>query len=519
MPELNLAKLNLEKSIPQELFKQKIDPLMLKLQRLHRQIYEARVPVLLILEGWEGAGKGDCVNRLLERMDPRGTRVYSFMEPKDEEKFRPFFWRYWLDIPSRGQVAVFQHSYYHWLLKERFENGLKDKKWQTGLEAMRRFEKIMADDGTLILKFWLQIGKKEQRKRFKKWEKDPAFAFRVSPEAWAENKRYEKRLASAQAMLAETHKSHAPWITIEATDRRNRRLRVVEEVVSAFSRQLEKAGSPPEKQAKDNGQPSKDAKVPAVNGSQAAAVSGPLAQLDLSRRLDRPAYEESLDNLSDELRVLQHLCYTKRLPVIIVFEGADASGKGGAIRRLTSALDPRGYCVIPVAAPEGEEKHRHYLWRFWRHIPKAGHWAIFDRSWYGRVLVERIEGFCKPEEWKRAYSEINEFENQLSHSGAVLVKFWLQLSADEQLRRFKERERVPHKRYKITPEDWRNREKRSQYDIVVADMVNFTSNDDAPWTLVEADDKFYSRIKILQTVAKAVRNKVRKSEGWKESLL
>ena len=234
--------------------------------------------------------------------------------------------------------------------------------------------------------------------------------------------------------------------------------------------------------------------------------------------MDRGLYDESLDNLTDEIRVLQHLCYSKRLPVVVVFEGSDASGKGGTIRRLTSALDPRGYNVIPIAAPEGEEKHKHYLWRFWKHIPKAGHWALFDRSWYGRVLVERVEGFCKPQDWKRAYGEIREFERQMTRAGAVVVKFWLQVSPDEQLRRFKEREEVPYKRFKITPEDWRNREKKAQYDAAVTDMILETSVDGAAWTPVEADDKLCARIKVLQTVAKAVRNKVRKSDGWKEGL-
>ncbi|MBI5208606.1 MAG: polyphosphate:AMP phosphotransferase [Elusimicrobia bacterium] len=524
--KLNLTKLDLDKSVEPDSYKEKADSLKLELQQLHRQIYEARIPVLLLFEGWEGAGKGDCVNRLLERMDPRGTRVYSFAEPSDEEKYRPFFWRYWLDIPSRGQVAVFQHSYYHWLLRERFKNGLKDKRWAAGLEAFRQFERMLADDGVLVLKFWLHIGRGEQRKRFKKWEKDPAFAFRVSKDAWAENDLYDERLAAAEEMLAATHERHAPWITVEATDRRYRRLRVVEEVVGSFRRALQKKAPEETKPGPDGA--GKPLPMGAGGGTPSPATPGsgrvtkgpdPLAALDLSKRLDSGIYAESLDNFVDELRVLQHLCYTKRLPVMIVFEGSDASGKGGSIRRLTSALDPRGYNVIPIAAPEGEEKHKHYLWRFWRHVPKAGHWAIYDRSWYGRVLVERVEGFCRPADWRRAYAEIKEFERQLVRSGIVLVKFWLQVSPDEQLRRFKEREQTPEKRYKITPEDWRNREKRPQYEAAVADMVVETSTEDSPWTLVESDDKLCSRIKVLQTVAKAVRNKVRKTEGWKEGLL
>ncbi|MBI5883599.1 MAG: polyphosphate:AMP phosphotransferase [Elusimicrobia bacterium] len=505
--KVSLTKLDLDKTLEPDAYKEKMGSLMLELQRLHRQVYEARIPVLLVFEGWEGAGKGDCVNRLLERMDPRGTRVYSFMEPTDLEKYRPFFWRYWLDIPSRGQVAVFQHSYYHWLLKDRFDSCLKTKRWEAGIESFRQFERVLADDGVLILKFWMHIDRKEQKKRFKKWEKDPAFAFRVNKDAWKENDRYNERLSCAEELLAETHEKHAPWITIESNDRRHRRLRVAEEVVSAFRKALQRKAATAD-----------EPKPAPADATRVTKGPDPLAALDLSRRMDRGLYDESLDNLTDEIRVLQHLCYSKRLPVVVVFEGSDASGKGGTIRRLTSALDPRGYNVIPIAAPEGEEKHKHYLWRFWKHLPKAGHWALFDRSWYGRVLVERVEGFCRPQDWKRAYGEIREFERQMVRAGAVVVKFWLQVSPDEQLRRFKEREEVPYKRFKITPEDWRNREKKAQYDAAVTDMILETSVDGAAWTPVEADDKLCARIKVLQTVAKAVRNKVRKSDGWKEGL-
>ncbi|MBI4575723.1 MAG: polyphosphate:AMP phosphotransferase [Planctomycetes bacterium] len=506
-----LANVDLDKALGHEPYKERMDPLMLELQRLHRQIYEARIPVLLVFEGWEGAGKGDCVARLLERLDPRGTRVQTFVEPKEEESYRPFFWRYWLHVPSRGQVAVFTHCYYHWLLRGRRDGSLKTKAWEAGIEAVRQFERMLADDGVLILKFWLHVGRKEQKRRFRRWEKDPAFSFRVGKDAWAENEDYEGRLERAEEMLAATHERHAPWVVVEATDRRHRRLRVAEEVVAAFRRGVQKR---PEKSERPP-----EALKPSGDGvARVTKAPDPLAALDLTRRMDRGVYEEALDNHTDEVRVLQHLCYVRRVPVVIVFEGSDAGGKGGAIRRLASALDPRGYSVIPVAAPEGEEKQKHYLWRFWRHVPKAGHWAIFDRSWYGRVLVERVEGFCKAADWKRAYAEIREFERQLTGSGAVVVKFWLHVSADEQLKRFKEREEVPHKRYKITQEDWRNREKRPQYDAAVADMVVETSTEDAPWTLVEADDKLCARIKVLQTVAKAVRDQVRKSEGWKDGL-
>ena len=227
---------------------------------------------------------------------------------------------------------------------------------------------------------------------------------------------------------------------------------------------------------------------------------GILDRLDLGLSLEGGDYEKQLDRWQRRIFDLEHRLYVVQIPAVVVYEGQDAGGKGGNIRRLTRALDPRGYEVVPVAAPTVEEKVHHYLWRFWENIPRTGHITIFDRSWYGRVLVERVEGFCSGDEWRRAFREINEFEKQLADSGAVIVKFWLQIGRDEQLKRFKEREKIDFKRFKITAEDWRNREKWDAYHAAVCDMVDRTSTGEAPWTLVEANDKNYARVKILRTV-------------------
>jgi polyphosphate:AMP phosphotransferase len=403
---------------------------------------------------------------------------------------------------------VYEHGWHHWLLDARLDGELKKRQWLEAIKEVQEFERLLADDGVLILKFWLQISKKEQKRRFRKWEKDPAFAFRVSRDAWRQNRRYDQRLEEAEKLLAATHSANSPWIVVEGTDRRFRRLRVVESVVQAFRQAVEKKAeaSPLKKNGK--------------NGSAARVTRGPspLDKLDLKLRLERTAYKEAMDECADDLRILHHLCYVKRLPVVTVFEGSDAAGKGGAIRRLTSALDPRGYTVVPIAAPQGEEKEKHYLWRFWKHIPKAGHWTIYDRSWYGRVLVERVEGFCPPQAWKRAYGEIRDFERQLVQAGAVVVKFWLQTSEDEQLRRFKEREAVDYKRYKITAEDWRNREKWPQYKSAIADMLIQTSQPAAPWTIVEAEDKLWARAKVLRTVAESVEKALNDTKGWQAGI-
>ena len=225
-----------------------------------------------------------------------------------------------------------------------------------------------------------------------------------------------------------------------------------------------------------------------------------LSDVDLSRSMERKEYDERLPALQVRLRELHLKCFEKRIPAVFLFEGWDAAGKGGAIKRLTQILDPRGYEVIPIAAPVGEERQHHYLWRFYRHLPKAGHFTVFDRSWYGRVLVERVEALCDASAWKRAYREINEFERQLTTFGMVICKFWLQISKDEQLRRFNARKTDPYRNYKLTDEDWRNRNKWDSYERAVNDALERTSTTYAPWTIVESNDKLFGRIKVLQTV-------------------
>jgi len=230
-----------------------------------------------------------------------------------------------------------------------------------------------------------------------------------------------------------------------------------------------------------------------------------LDRLDLSPKMPRDEYEKWLKILQADLHQLAYQVYLQKIPVVLVFEGMDASGKGGTIKRLTEKMDPRGYVVWPISAPHGDDRERHYLYRFWRRLPEQGQIAIFDRSWYGRVLVERLEGFCTEDAWKRAYSEINQFERQLTDFGAVIFKFWMHISKEEQLERFQERERINYKSWKITDEDWRNRAKWEDYQAAAQDMVLKTSTQNAPWTLVEANDKLYARIKVLRTVAEKLR--------------
>ena len=229
-------------------------------------------------------------------------------------------------------------------------------------------------------------------------------------------------------------------------------------------------------------------------------MSGYICEVPLDKTMGEKEYREELHILQDKLGRLHNRLYRKQVPVIIVYEGWDAAGKGGNIKRVAGALDPRGYEVLPIASPEPHEKARHYLWRFWKRLPKTGHIAIFDRSWYGRVMVERLEGFCSDNDWQRAYNEMNEFEKELAEWGAVIIKFWVHIDKDTQLARFEERQRTPEKQWKITEEDWRNREKWDAYETAVNEMIQKTSTVYAPWHILESVDKKYARIKALKIV-------------------
>jgi len=461
------------------------EKLDLELARLQREMRSAAIPALVVFEGWDAAGKGSVLSRLLQPLDPRGFAVHTIGPPTEAEQMRPPMRRFWLMLPNDGFIGIYNHSWYRQVLEERVENGKGDDGWQGAYEQTRVFERQLVDDGAVIVKFFLHISKKEQAKRFKKLREDPAFAWKVGKAERRRHKRYEEYYQAAEDMLRETSTSYAPWTLVPATDDRFAMVKVAETLAAAFDKAL-----------------GRGKKSPARKARATPRRTSPLERVDTTLTLSPKEYERALPKLQAEVRRLQHLCYVRRTPVVILYEGWDAAGKGGNIRRLTRDLDPRGYEVVPVAAPQGEERTHHYLWRFWRALPKAGHFAIFDRSWYGRVMVERIEGFATPEEWGRAFREINEFETELVEFGTVLIKFWLHISKDEQLRRFESRQQIPHKQWKITEEDWRNREKWDEYWRAVSDMIERTSTVGAPWTIVEANDKRFARVKALKVVAK-----------------
>ena len=493
-----LEKIDLSKKVDKKTYRRVMDEAEEKLGLLQRECKDAGIPVILVFEGMGAAGKGVQINRLIQALDPRGFDVYACDRPTEDEQMRPFLWRYWTKTPAKGRIAVFDRSWYRSVQVDRFDGLTREDKLGDAYQDILSFEKQLCDDGTVIMKFFLYIDKDEQKKRFKKLEGSKETSWRVTEEDWNRNKDFDRYLKMNEEMLEKTDTDYAPWVIIEAVDKDYAALKIVSTVMDRLEYELEHRRPEDEKTAQR--QESK---------TRERFKNGVLSGIDLSKSLTEEVYKTRLKKLQKRLVELHSELYRLRIPVVIGFEGWDAGGKGGAIKRLTSNLDPRGYRVNPTAAPNDIEKVHHYLWRFWNNVPKAGHIAVFDRTWYGRVMVERIEGFCSEAQWRRAYQEINEMESHMANAGAVVLKFWLHIDKDEQERRFRERQANPAKQWKITDEDWRNREKWDQYEEAVNEMLIRTSTTYAPWIVVEGNDKRYARVKVLQTVVDALEKKVK----------
>jgi AMP-polyphosphate phosphotransferase len=446
-----------------------------------------KFPVLILISGVDGAGKGETVNLLNEWMDPRHIQTRAFGDPSAEESERPPMWRFWRELPPKGKIGILFGSWYTSPIVDRVMGQTDDDDLQQSLDKIVRFERMLHDEGVLFLKFWFHLSKKQQKQRLEELEKNPRSRWRVTKLDWQRFKIYDRFREVSSHALRETSTADAPWTVVEGLDRRFRSLTVGTVLLEAMRERLS----------------AQDSKPTSVNAPPLAKIDnlGLLRNLDLTQRLTKPRYKKELEKWQGRLNLLsREKKYFKKHSLILVFEGSDAAGKGGAIRRITGAIDARHYQIIPVAAPTEEERAQPYLWRFWRHAPRRGRITIFDRSWYGRVLVERVEGFCEIADWMRAYSEINDFEEQLVDSGAIICKFWLHTSKAEQLKRFKLREKTSFKHFKITPEDWRNRDNWTGYEQAVCDMIDRTSTEIAPWFVIEAEDKYFGRIKILRTI-------------------
>jgi polyphosphate:AMP phosphotransferase len=512
--QIMLEKVDLTMKMEKSEYKAKMTALKLQMGKLQRQCKEMGLPIMIVFEGFDAAGKGMQIGKLIQSLDPRGFEVFTVKEETKEEAMHPFLWRFWTKTPQRGRMAVYDGSWYIKVLSDRFEKKMRESEIENCYRSICSFEKQITEDGTLLIKLFLDIDQKEQKKRFDKLMESKDTAWRVTKADLKKNEKYDQYQEMIEEMLQRTDTEYAPWTIVEATDRRyatvkiytvitqmltagidNRRREIARETAAEVIREAEKEASENRSLIDE-----------ATKGFQESV----LAKVDLSLCCDRKTYRKKLKEYQKKIEKLHGELYQKRIPVVIGFEGWDAAGKGGAIKRLTEKMDARGYVVNPTAAPNDLEKAHHYLWRFWKNMPKDGHIAIFDRTWYGRVMVERIEGFCTQEEWKRAYKEINDMEKDLADAGAVVLKFWMQIDKKEQEKRFRQRQENPEKQWKITEEDWRNREKWEQYEEAVNEMLIRTSTEYAPWIVVEGNDKYYARLKVLETVIDALEKRISK---------
>ncbi|MCQ6258054.1 polyphosphate:AMP phosphotransferase [Pseudomonas sp. Q11] len=455
---------------------------------LHQQ---SRFPVIVLINGIEGAGKGETVKLLNEWMDPRLIEVRTFDQQTDEELARPPAWRYWRMLPAKGRMGIFFGNWYSQMLQGRVHGQIKDPRLDQAINGAERLEKMLCDEGALIFKFWFHLSKKQMKARLKGLKDDPLHSWRISPLDWQQSQTYDKFVKYGERVLRRTSRDYAPWHVIEGMDSCYRSLTVGRILLEGMRQALDRSKIKAEK----------------VNVAPLPPLDDQITlldSLDMTLRLDKADYEEQLITEQARFSGLLRDKRMRRHALVAVFEGNDAAGKGGAIRRVAAALDPRQYSIVPIAAPTEEERAHPYMWRFWRHIPARGKFTVFDRSWYGRVLVERVEGFCSKADWLRAYGEINDFEEQIADAEVVVVKFWLAIDKETQLERFQEREEIPFKRFKITEDDWRNRDKWDDYRAAVCDMVDRTSTEISPWTLIEANDKRWARVKVLRTLNEAL---------------
>ena len=472
--------------------------LRLALVDVQQTLRGADFPVIVIFAGVDGAGKSEIANLLGEWMDPRWIVTRTYDAPTDDEAARPPFWRYWRDLPGHGRTGVYLSAWYSRPLVERAYGRLKRAAFERELERIAAFERALADDGALFLKFWMHLDKDAQQKRLRKLEKAPLQHWKITKTHWANWKRYDDFVAAAERIIRHTSNDWAPWRIIDGRDSRYRTLAVLTAFRDGVSGHLEARAAAKAKPVRES------SRARGVKGPKVPAPVSILSRLDLSQSVEPKHYGRRMRALRARLNRLYQAGKDKGVAAALVFEGWDAAGKGGTIRRLVNALDARDYRVFAYAAPTDEERAHPYLWRFWRRVPPAGKYAIFDRSWYGRVLVERVEGLAAEAEWRRAYAEINAFESQLVDHGILLIKYWLHIDRDEQERRFLSRQSTPYKRWKLTDEDWRNRGMWDAYEAAVEEMVERTGTADAPWVLVEANDKRFARIKVMGALCEAL---------------
>ncbi|MCL2387223.1 MAG: polyphosphate:AMP phosphotransferase [Defluviitaleaceae bacterium] len=490
-----LTDINPEQRMEKKEYKEELRPLEDKLTYLQQKVREAGLRVIVVFEGWGASGKGTHISRLVNPLDPRYFDVRTTGKLTEDKQMRPFLWSFWTYLPSAGQIVIMDKSWHRLILPEMREAwGLSNMEAHGFYFDVNAFERQLADDNYLIIKLFLHISKDEQSRRFKALEKDTSTAWRLNEQNREQNKNYDHNLRLYEKMLKMTNTEANPWHVIEADDSRYGTCKMLRIITDTIESRLNVA-PPPETRIEVA---EKKEKIPRT-----------LNSISPDETIGQAEYREAIEHYQHRMRMLSNKMYAQRRSAAIVYEGWDAAGKGGNIKRLTSEMDPRCYAVVPVGPPRGYEFSRHYLWRFMVKMPKDGHTTIFDRSWYGRVLVERVDEITPVDIWQRAYREINEFEQHLVGHGMVMLKFWLHIDKDEQLRRFESRQSDPLKHHKITEDDWRNREKWDLYESAVDEMLMRTHTPHSPWIIVESNSKKYARIKVLQTVTDALEDALR----------
>lgn len=505
-----LENVDLSLSVKNGEYKESMKILKVKLGELQRKAWELKIPLIFIFEGWHASGMGEDVNRFILPLDPRGYDFHTMNLECCEDILKPFLLDFWTLTPIRGKIAIFDRSWYSKAIIKHFRKEKSKENLGRCLEEINWFERQLSNDGSLILKFFLHISKKEQEDRLKEVKKKgiPLILDECEKRTGKENSKefdfiheYDEYLPVVEKVLEKTDMPYASWTIVEANDENFATLKIMTTATQAIEKHIEMVTRTPGQQTIKY-LDIRLSNLPEFNSSL-------LDKVDLSKIISLKDYGESKKFYQHKLETLQYELFKQKRSMIIIFEGWDAAGKGGDIHRLVEELNPRLYRVVPVGPPNDIEKAHQYLWRFCEAMPEAGHITIFDRSWYGRVLVERVEGFCSEGEWKRAYSEINEFENITTGTGAIILKFWLHIDKDTQLERFKDRQNDPDKNWKITEDDWRNRSKWNEYKIAVDEMLQKTSTINAPWTVVESNYKLYSRIKILKTVTETLEKELK----------
>lgn len=452
-----------------------------RLAALQLEASRLGIPSMIVLEGFDTAA---LTGVLLKYMDRRSATQYAIQEASAEDKQRPFMWRFWQKIPAKGDVRIFSHSWYA-DLSHREVHG---KHNQTRLDAIHSFEEQLTQNGVALIKINLDVPQSEQKKRIAEFIEDGK-TYKVTKHLKeASDDKYPQYHQAMVSIMHQSHTDTAPWIQVNAKDERYAVAKGMAHLIEAFESAIETK------------------KISLKEPGQKPQLSLPeqvlLDDLNMNVSLTENDYKTRMKAAGKRLSELQGELINRGIPVVAVFEGKDAAGKGGAIKRIIDSLDADFFNVNTVAAPTPNELNHHYLWRFWNTAPKDGIFSLYDRSWYGRVLVEPVEGFCTQTELDRAYGEINDMEKQWAQHGAIVIKFWLQISDPEQMNRFVKRQDSPDilRNQKITLEDFRNREKSRYYDQFASLMIEKTNTNDAPWVLIPANDKYYSRVMAMESL-------------------